>query len=60
MTEEDTAWLHQAIQKLASRQAKFTDRAFWLALDEVVREQDQRHDQLGGEVDGRTWSPDRW
>lgn len=56
----DQEWLHQQLQTLAAQQPQFTDRAFWLALDQVVREQAQRHDQLQGEVDGRAWRPDRW
>ncbi|MFD1549388.1 hypothetical protein [Levilactobacillus fuyuanensis] len=59
MTEQ-SAWLRQQIDQLANQQSKFTDRAFWLALKRVVAEQDRRSEQLGGEVDGRTWRPDRW
>lgn len=59
MTEQ-AQWLEMQIEKLAEQQEKFTDRAFWLALREMVREQERRHTQLGGEVDGRTWRPDRW
>ncbi|MFC6290817.1 hypothetical protein [Levilactobacillus angrenensis] len=59
MTEQ-SQWLQLQIDKLAEQQTKFTDRAFWLALKEMVREQDRRNDQLSGEVDGRTWRPDKW
>ncbi|WP_125580883.1 hypothetical protein [Levilactobacillus cerevisiae] len=59
MTEQ-TQWLQTQIEKLAEEQGKFTDRAFWLALEALVGEQARRHDQLSGEVDGRTWRPDRW
>ena len=41
MTEQ-SAWLRQQIDQLASQQSKFTDRAFWLALKQVVAEQDRR------------------
>ena len=54
------AWLHQQIKDLAQRQPQFTDRAFWVALDQLIAEQAQRRDQLQGEIDGRTWRPDRW
>ncbi|MFD1454651.1 hypothetical protein ACFQ44_03005 [Levilactobacillus lanxiensis] len=57
---EHAQWLQLQIDKLAEQQGKFTDRAFWLALAELVREQERRSDQLCGEVDGRTWRPDRW
>ncbi|WP_125544660.1 hypothetical protein [Levilactobacillus lindianensis] len=57
---ENAAWLNEQIDHLAQQQAKFTDRAFWLALKDLIAEQDRRADQLGGEVDGRTWSPDQW
>ena len=59
MTEQ-SQWLQLQIDKLAEQQTKFTDRAFWLALKEMVREQDRRNDQLSGEDDGRTWRPDKW
>ncbi|AYM02494.1 hypothetical protein [Levilactobacillus yiduensis] len=59
MTEQ-SQWLQLQIDKLAEQQSKFTDRAFWLALKKMVREQDRRNDQLSGEVDGRTWRPDKW
>ncbi|KRN03322.1 hypothetical protein FD13_GL000105 [Levilactobacillus senmaizukei DSM 21775 = NBRC 103853] len=59
MTEE-TKWLTEQLDRLAQQQPDFTNRAFWLALERVVAEQDRRTEQLGGEVDGRTWSPDRW
>ncbi|AKP65032.1 hypothetical protein FC99_GL001284 [Levilactobacillus koreensis JCM 16448] len=59
MTEQ-AEWLHTQIETLASQQAQFTNRAFWLALDKLVAEQDRRNDQLQGEVDGRSWRPDRW
>lgn len=57
---DNQEWLHQQIQQVAQQQAKFTDRAFWVALDHLVHEQTQRQDQLQGEIDGRTWRPDRW
>lgn len=56
----DDQWLHDQLQHLARLQPRFTDRAFWLALDRLVAEQDQRREQLQGEIDGRTWRPDRW
>jgi len=58
MTENQ--WLHDQITQLAQQQPQFTDRAFWLALADLVQEQDRRSDQLQGEIDGRTWRPDRW
>lgn len=58
MTDEQ--WLHEQLQQVARLQPQFTDRAFWLALDHLVTEQDQRREQLQGEIDGRTWRPDRW
>ncbi|CAJ1229240.1 hypothetical protein LZY01_07000 [Levilactobacillus zymae] len=57
---DNQAWLHQQLQALAQHQAKFTDRAFWVALDHLAAEQARRQDQLQGEIDGRTWRPDKW
>lgn len=56
----DDEWLDQQITQLAQQQTQFTDRAFWLALKRVVHEQSQRKTQRQGEIDGRTWRPDRW
>ncbi|MDT6981279.1 hypothetical protein [Levilactobacillus zymae] len=57
---DNQAWLHQQIQALAQHQSRFTDRAFWVALAQLVDEQARRQDQLQGEIDGRTWRPDKW
>ena len=59
MTEQ-SQWLCEQIEDLAVRQSQFTDRAFWLALSRLVQEQGRRQEQLEGEIDGRTWRPDRW
>lgn len=59
MTEQ-SQWLREQIEDLALRQSQFTDRAFWLALSRLVQEQGRRQEQLEGEIDGRTWRPDRW
>ena len=59
MTEQ-SQWLREQIEDLAVRQPQFTDRAFWLALSRLVQEQGRRQEQLEGEIDGRTWRPDRW
>lgn len=59
MTEQ-SQWLREQIEDLEVRQSQFTDRAFWLALSRLVQEQGRRQEQLEGEIDGRTWRPDRW
>ena len=59
MTEQ-SQWLREQIEGLAVRQSQFTDRACWLALSRLVQEQGRRQEQLEGEIDGRTWRPNRW
>ncbi|NVY96948.1 hypothetical protein HU830_07265 [Lactobacillus sp. DCY120] len=38
----------------------FTQRAFYQGLITLLRQQDQRIEQLQGEIDGRLWSHDNW
>ncbi|GAK48358.1 hypothetical protein LOSG293_260210 [Secundilactobacillus oryzae JCM 18671] len=57
---ENLDWFLQESQKLADQSKHFTDKALFTELQTAARELDQRIQQVGGEIDGRTWNTGKW
>ncbi|KRN83691.1 hypothetical protein [Pediococcus ethanolidurans] len=53
-------WVKTQLEELSQSSKQYEDRAFYLALLALVKEQQQRLIQSQGEVDGRTWNPSKW
>lgn len=53
-------WLIEQVKALAKKQPEYQDRAFLLALQTVIKEQQKRTSQIQSELDGRLWNHDRW
>ncbi|GEL15190.1 hypothetical protein [Pediococcus cellicola] len=61
MSEMDTnQWVKQQLTTLATTSKHYEDRALYVALLDLVTEQQKRLVQSQGEVDGRTWNPSKW
>lgn len=58
---DDTGkWLSQQIKDMSDKQESYENRAFLVAMKKVVEEQNERTEQLKGEVDGRLWNHEQW
>lgn len=58
---DDTGqWLSQQLETMKQNQKGYENRAFLLAMNQVVQEQNKRLEQLKGEVDGRLWNHEQW
>ncbi|APU71733.1 hypothetical protein LCR01_20960 [Companilactobacillus crustorum] len=58
---DDTGkWLEQQVSDLAKKQKAYENRAFLVAMQQVIQEQNMRTEQLKGEVDGRLWNHEQW
>ena len=57
---ENTEWLLEQIDSLKAQQPAYETRAFLTALQQVVREQATRGDQIQHELDGRLWNQSNW
>ncbi|WP_119326462.1 hypothetical protein [Companilactobacillus musae] len=58
---DDTGlWLSKQIETLSDKQKAYENRAFLVAMNKVVNEQNKRLEQLKGEVDGRLWNHEQW
>ncbi|AMV60625.1 Hypothetical protein ADU72_1268 [Pediococcus damnosus] len=53
-------WVEKQLKELIKTSKQYEDRAFYLALSDLVQEQQKRLTQSQGEVDGRTWNPSKW
>ncbi|GAB5052252.1 hypothetical protein NVV78_05965 [Pediococcus ethanolidurans] len=53
-------WVKTQLEELSQSSKQYEDRAFYLALLALVKEQQQRLIQSQVEVDGRTWNPSKW
>jgi len=53
-------WVEEQLQELAKTSKQYEDRALYLALFDLVKEQQKRLAQGQSEVDGRTWNPSKW
>ncbi|MCL0330387.1 hypothetical protein [Apilactobacillus xinyiensis] len=56
----DKSWFDEEVDKLKKDENSFTNRALLEHTKCLIREQDKRIQQLQDELDGRTWSPDKW
>lgn len=57
---DTTTWLQQQIKELEEQADDYIDKAFWIALNDMVVEQAKRIEQSQGELDGRMWSTGKW
>ena len=58
---DDTGkWLEKQVDDLSKKQTAYENRAFLLAMKKIITEQNQRSEQLKGEVDGRLWNHEQW
>ena len=53
-------WLIEQVKALSKTQPEYQDRAFLLALQKVIKEQQKRTDQIQSELDGRLWNHNNW
>ncbi|KRN99327.1 hypothetical protein [Companilactobacillus kimchiensis] len=58
--DETGIWLSNQVKKLSEQQTAYENRAFLVAMQKVVEEQNKRTEQLKGEVDGRLWNHEQW
>lgn len=58
--DETGLWLEQKISELSTKQKSYENRAFLVAMKKIVAEQNERTEQLKGEVDGRLWNHEQW
>jgi hypothetical protein len=56
----DTKWLQQQISELKQDETSFKMRSYLDGILSLAQEQEKRIQQSQDEIDGRTWSPDRW
>ncbi|WP_461214259.1 hypothetical protein [Lacticaseibacillus sp. GG6-2] len=56
----DDRWLLQQAQQAEEAATTYEDKAFYLALQDFIREQTRRLDQAEGELDGTLWDHERW
>ncbi|WP_242446902.1 hypothetical protein [Apilactobacillus bombintestini] len=53
-------WLLQQIEQIKQDQNNFKLSSFLDGAVDLVQEQQKRLQQAHDELDGRTWSPDKW
>lgn len=53
-------WLVEQVKALAKNQTEYEDRAFLYALQNVIKEQQKRSEQIQNELDGRLWDHTNW
>lgn len=58
MTENE--WLCQALTKESAASKDYRQRAFLLALSDLLEEQASRIEKRQGQLDGSLWSPTEW
>jgi hypothetical protein len=56
----DTKWLQQQISELKQDETSFKMRSYLNGILSLAQEQEKRIQQSQDEIDGRTWSPDKW
>ncbi|WP_040537783.1 hypothetical protein [Lentilactobacillus parafarraginis] len=57
---ETNKWAVQQLQKIADDQQSFINKSLLAAAQDFVSEQEKRRQQAQDEIDGRTWSPEKW
>ncbi|AUI70877.1 hypothetical protein COSHB9_05660 [Companilactobacillus alimentarius] len=60
MEDSTGKWLSDQITDLAGKQKQYENRAFLVAMEKTVKEQNERLKLLKGEVDGRLWNHEQW
>ncbi|MCX2455724.1 hypothetical protein [Lacticaseibacillus nasuensis] len=53
-------WAIASAQAAADAATSYEDRAFYVALQDFLREQAHRVELAAGELDGRTWDHEAW
>ncbi len=56
----DNAWLLDQARQAAEAAGTYEDQAFFVALQDFIREQSRRIEQAEGELDGTLWDHERW
>ena len=52
----DINWMIETINHLKQQTSNYDDQAFYQELSVLINEQQQRYDQMSGELDGRMWA----
>ena len=60
MIDPNNEWAEQQLAKLHAQATTYPTQALLRAARQLAVAQDQRLDQLRGELDGRMWSPQKW
>ncbi|ARO02281.1 hypothetical protein ACN677_15165 [Lactiplantibacillus paraplantarum] len=58
--QEETDWFTERLLVLQEGEASFIKRAIYLAIQELIKEQDRRILQGKEELDARLWNPNNW
>ncbi|MFH5811627.1 hypothetical protein [Companilactobacillus sp. FL22-1] len=58
--DDNGAWLKNKVNELSKEQHSYENRAFLVAMENIIDEQNRRLEQLKGEVDGRLWNHEQW
>ncbi|GEQ32488.1 hypothetical protein ACEN4P_11940 [Marinilactibacillus psychrotolerans] len=57
---EDEQWLINRLEELLKRSRDYKQKALLQAAINLILEQEERKEQLQGELDGRLWNPGNW
>ncbi|WP_167387282.1 hypothetical protein [Apilactobacillus quenuiae] len=57
---EENAWLNQEVNNLKKGETSFKLLSILEGTKSLAAEQSKRLQQAQDELDGRTWSPDKW
>ncbi|API87978.1 MULTISPECIES: hypothetical protein [Marinilactibacillus] len=57
---EDQQWLITQLEELFKKSHDYKQKALLQATINLIIEQEERKEQLQGELDGRLWNPGNW
>ncbi|KID41958.1 hypothetical protein [Fructilactobacillus fructivorans] len=57
---DNEEWTINQIDELIKSQTSFLNRSLLEGCERLVKEQAKRNDQAENEIDGRSWSPEKW
>ncbi|SFK34935.1 hypothetical protein SAMN04488569_10255 [Marinilactibacillus piezotolerans] len=57
---EDQQWLITQLEELLKKSHDYKQKALLQATINLIIEQEERKEQLQGELDGRLWNPGNW
>ncbi|WP_192983450.1 hypothetical protein [Marinilactibacillus psychrotolerans] len=57
---EDQQWLITQLEELFKKSHDYKQKALLQAAINLILEQEERKEQLQGELDGRLWNPGNW